>query len=139
MSQSAKRLAGASRLLGETVSLRLEDKATVSEVEQAIGKFRDTIEAQVKESEAWPVPKPPQAESLMATYRANLSRRVQLLDEYGPKIVEALAQSEAPSSQKARAARAIFDELGKNGDTAVAELRAAQRRYAADMGVFAVQ
>ena len=139
INQSAKRLAGASRSFGESVALRLEDKATDNELQAALDKFRETMAAQREESTEWPVPPTPQAESLVATFRSNIDRRVKLIDDYGPRIVEALSKSGAPVAQRARAAREVFDDLAKEADKAVAELRGATQRYAADSGVFAIQ
>lgn len=139
IAQSVKRLSGASRTFGETVVLRLEDRASDTEVQAALDKFRAAILAQRDESENWSVPPTPQGESLVATFRANLDRRVALLDEYRPRILEALARNGAPITQRDRAARQVFDDLSKEGDKAVVELRAATLRYAADSGIFSIQ
>lgn len=139
IAQSVKRLSGASRIFGETVVMRLEDRANDAELQAALDKFRATILAQRDESETWSVPPTPQGEALVATFRANLDRRVALLDEYRPRIIEALAQKGAPITQRDRAARQVFDDLSKEADKAVVELRAATLRYAADSGIFSVQ
>ena len=56
----------------------------------------------------------------MATFRSNIDRRVKLIDDYGPRIVEALSKSGAPVAQRARAAREVFDVSGA-GDTVIGE------------------
>lgn len=139
ITKANKRLVGASRGFSDSVVARLEDKASNDDLAGATEKLVRAIDDLREESLEWIVPASPQAESLVATYRSNLERRRAIVEEYGGKIHDTIANSVVPIQEKRKKARAIYEEMLKKADGEVAAMRDAQRRYAGSMGIFAYE
>jgi hypothetical protein len=136
VSKAVRKLNGASRQFSEVLATRVEGKATDEDFSRALAKFRETIVEQRSQTDGWTIPETPEAIAFVNAYRQNLDRRVELLDEYGPRILEALVRSTLPRPQRVAAAKEIVAELAKKAEAEIANLRGAQRTYSTAMGVF---
>ena len=117
----------------------LKDRASDADLRAAIKTFRNATQRIRDDSEKWSIPKTPEARALVDIYRANLERRVEVIDDFGPQIVEIMANSLIGTRQKAEKARVIFDEATKRIEAEATALVRAQREYAATAGVFAFE
>ncbi len=136
VSKAVRKLNGASRQFSEVLATRVEGKATDEDFSRALTKFRETIVEQRAQTDEWTIPETPEAVAFVAAYRQNLDRRVELLDEYGPRILDTLVRSTLPRPQRVAAAKEVVAELAKKADVEIANLRVAQRTYSTAMGVF---
>ena len=136
VSKAVRKLNGASRQFSEVLATRVEGKATDEDFSRALAKFRETIVEQRSQTDGWTIPETPEAIAFVTAYRQNLDRRVELLDEYGPRILDALVRSTLPRPQRVAAAKEIVAELAKKAEVEIASLRGAQRTYSTAMGVF---
>lgn len=134
---STKRLESAAENFGKVVARRLDDKATDADLRGAIKSFRSATKRIREDTDKWPIPKTPEAAAMVDAFRQNLDRRVEVIDELEPRIVETMASAATPLRQKAAKAREMFEEASKRLEAENTALRRAQREYAATAGVFA--
>lgn len=134
---ATKRLDAVAQNFGRVVARRLDDKASDADLRAAIKSFRAATVRIREDSDKWPVPKTPEARALVDAFRQNLDRRVEVIDELEPRIVETMANATTPLRLKAAKAREMFDDASKRLESEDTALRRAQREYAATAGVFA--
>lgn len=139
ITRTNKRLETATENFGRVVSRRLSGNATDADLRAGISSFKAAVGRILEESQTWRVPKTAEAEALAAMFRASLERRIEAIDEVGPRIVETMANNQVPASQKAAKARELSDDAIKRIESEVTAIRRAQREYAASAGVFAYE
>lgn len=134
---ATKRLEAAAQNFGKVVARRLDEKASDADLRAALKSFRTATVRIREDTDKWPVPRTPEAQALVDAFRQNLDRRVEVIDELEPRIVETMANATTPLRQKAVKAREMFDDASKRLESENTALRRAQREYAATAGVFA--
>ena len=98
---SNKRLEAVAKNFSGVVNRRLKDRASDADLRAAVKTFRNATQRIRDDSEKWSIPKTPEARALVDIYRANLERRVEVIDDFGPQIVEIMANSLIGTRQKA--------------------------------------
>ena len=125
----------------DIVSARLQESATTTDDDVAAGleKLKAETRAIQAESEAWPVPKETEAESLMIACRRVFKARAQLFDDFSTPFLETVRNLVLPPPQKLQKAGKIFESMAGADDALNLDLRRAQRTYAGAMGVFSYE
>ncbi len=139
IAKSNRRLAVASKQFGDVITSRLEEKASKDDVIKGLEKLKGVFDPLRKGIDEWIVPKSPEAESLVSTYRGHLDKRERILDEFGPRIVEILTTMSVPLAERPKKLGEIVAQMNKAEAESLASLKQAQRTYAASMGVFSYE
>lgn len=139
ITKANKRLETASQNFAKVVSRRLADKASDADLRAGVSSYRNAIERIREDSEKWGIPRTAEARALADDFRASLDRRMETIDELGPKIIETMANELLPTKQKAPKAGELFEAIAERIEGEVSALRRAQREYAGSAGVFAYE
>ena len=139
IAKSNRRLAIALNQFGDIIASRLEEKASKEDVLEGLASLQATFAPLRKGVDEWLVPKSPEAEALVSTYRAYLDKREAIVEEFAPQIVEIVTTQAIPFLERPKRVQEIVGAMNRADATAIAGLKAAQRSYAASAGVFSYE
>jgi len=125
----------------DIVSSRLQESSATTDDEVAAGLEKLTAETRTirVESEAWPVPKATEADSLILVCQRVFKARAQLFDDFSTPFLETLRNPVLQLPQKRQKAGKMFESMTGVDDALTLDLRRAQRTYAGAMGVFSYE
>ena len=139
IAKSNRRLGVASRQFSDTIAARLEGKASKEDVEAGLEKLQEVFGPLRQGMDEWLIPKNPEAEALIKTYRTHLDKREKNLEEFAPQIAEALTSGMVIPSERPKRVREIVEAMNKNEADLIASFKQAQRDYAATVGIFSYE
>ena len=125
----------------DIVSSRLQESSATTDDDVAAGLEKLKAETRTirEESEAWPVPKATEADSLILVCQRVFKARAQLFDDFSTPFLETLRNPVLQLPQKLKKAGKMFESMTGVDDALTLDLRRAQRTYAGAMGVFSYE
>jgi hypothetical protein len=125
----------------DIVSSRLQESSATTDDDVAAGLEKLKAETRTirEESEAWPVPKATEADSLILVCQRVFKARAQLFDDFSTPFLETLRNPVLLLPQKRQKAGKMFESMTGVDDALTLDLRRAQRTYAGAMGVFSYE
>jgi len=125
----------------DIVSSRLQESSATTDDDVAAGLEKLKAETRTirEESEAWPVPKATEADSLILVCQRVFKARAKLFDDFSTPFLETLRNPVLQLPQKRQKAGKMIESMTGVDDALTLDLRRAQRTYAGAMGVFSYE
>jgi hypothetical protein len=108
-------------------------------VEAGLKKLQEVYGPLRRGMDDWLIPRNPEAEALLKTYRSHLDKREKNLEAFAPRIAEALTSPLVPAAERPKKVLEIVEAMNKIDNDLITSFKQAQRDYAATVGIFSYE